>query len=79
MKAKKINKKHFFQITILLCRGLQQTVDQKVDRADGVVCPLSQTPDEMLQIHFQVGAQKHLWVSDWWLDDRQHRLKKNQD
>lgn len=56
-------------LTTLLWEGIQKAVDEKVHRADGVVCPLSQTPDEMLQILVQVGMQKRTWVRDLWLDD----------
>lgn len=56
-------------LTTLLWVGIQKAVDEEVHRPDGVVCPLSQTPDEMLQILFQVGMQKRTWVRDLRLDD----------
>lgn len=78
-KKKKEKKESRLFLTFLLCMGLQKTVDKKVHHADGVISPLSQTSDEMLQIFFQVGTQKHTWVRDLWLDDGRHRLRKKQD
>lgn len=73
---KRKSKKNRLFLTTRFLVGLQKAVDEKVHCADGVICPLSQTPDEMLQILLQVGMQKCTRVRAFWLDDGRHRLQE---
>lgn len=53
----------------------QKAADEQVDCTDGIISPLTQRSDQMLQVFFQMLKQKGCRVSYWWLDDCRDELQ----